>query len=144
MVNKVDEGETYWKDFEFLDDEDDFWRGLEEPKYRRRRGAGAGGAGTIVLSPSTLTATDITPVGTTIGTVSVSGGSGTYTFSLVDPSGRFTIVGNQIQVASPLTAGFYNITINATNGAGDNPTLATTVFVSHVGVYVPTYHLYGF
>lgn len=132
--------------YEFLDDEDDILRGLEEPKLRRRRraGHGPGGAGTITITPSVLTATDITPVGTVIGVVAVVGGTGTYTLTLIDPTGRFIIVGNQIQVASPLTAGFYSITINATNGIGDNPSLPTTVFVSHVGVYVPTYHVYGF
>jgi hypothetical protein len=143
-MNKIDEGKEYWKDWDFFDEEEDFWRGLEEPK-RRRRGAGAGGgAGVIVLTPSTLTANDGMAIGTVIGTAAVTGGSGTYTFTMVDPTGRFTIVGNQIQVASTLSAGFYPVTINATNGAGDNPTIATTIFVSHVGAYVPTYYLYGF
>jgi hypothetical protein len=129
-----------------FDDSEEILRGLEEPKYRRRRRAGAvsGGAGVIVTSPSTLTATDAAPIGFVVGTAAVFGGSGTYTFTLTDPTGRFTFVGNQIQTVSPLTAGFYNITINATNGAGDNPSLATTIFVSHVGVYVPTYYIYGF
>jgi hypothetical protein len=131
--------------YDLFDDQEDILRGLDEPKYRRRRRGGqSGGAGIIVTSPSTLTAVDTAPIGTVVGTATVFGGSGTYTFTLVDPTGRFTIVGNQIQTISPISAGFYNITINATNGAGDNPTLATTIFVSHVGVYVPTYYIYGF
>jgi hypothetical protein len=130
--------------WEWFDDED-ILRGLDEPKYRRRRrGASGGGAGTIFTTPFPLTTTDNVPVGTVVGTVSVSGGSGAYTYTLIDPTGRFTIVGNQIQVASPLSAGFYPVTINATNGAGDNPTLSTTIFVSHVSVFVPTYYIYGF
>lgn len=143
-MGKEDES-AYWEGYEFLDEELDFYRGLDEPKYRRRRAGTAGGGGVIVITPSTLTANDGMAVGTVIGTVAVSGGSGTYTFSLVDPSGRFTIVGNQIQVASPLTPGFYNVTINASNGLGDSPTLPAVIFVSHFSVtYVPTYYLYGF
>lgn len=145
-MNKVDEDRSYWQDWDILEDDEDFWSGLEEPKYPRRRRAGhqGGGAGTITISPSTLVADDSMPIGTVIGTVAVAGGSGTYTFTLTDPTGRFTIVGNQIQVASPLSAGFYPVTISATNGIGDNPTLAVTIFVSHVGVYVPTYLILGF
>ena len=132
--------------YEELNESYDFLRGLEEPKYRHRRRAGvtSGGAGVIFTTPSVLTALDTAPIGFVVGTAGVSGGTGTYTFTLTDPTGRFTIVGNQIQTVSPISAGFYNVTINATNGAGDNPTLATTIFVSHVGVYVPTYHIYGF
>jgi hypothetical protein len=130
---------------EGFDDSENILRGLDEPKYRRRRRAGVqGGAGTIITSPSILTAVDTAPIGTVVGTVAVVGGFGTYTFTLVDPTGRFTIVGNQIKTISPISAGFYNVTINATNGLGDNPSLATTIFVSHVGAFVPTYHLYGF
>lgn len=132
-----------------LDEEEDFLHGLEEvyPWLRRRRrgsGAGGAGAGIIVLLPDPLTATNVTPPGTTIGTVSVVGGVGTYTFSLVDPTGRFTIVGNQVQTVSPLTAGFYNVTINATNGIGDNPSLPTVIYVTAVTSYAPTYPYYGF
>jgi hypothetical protein len=131
--------------YELFDENEDILRGLDEPKFRRRRRGGvSGGAGVIVTSPSVLTTVDTAPIGTVVGTVAVFGGSGTYTFTLIDPTGRFTIVGNQIQVASPVSAGFYPVTINATNGLGDNPTLATTIFVSHVGTYIPTYYIYGF
>jgi len=130
---------------DLFEEEEDFWSGLEEPKRRRRRGAGtAGGAGVLFTTPDTLTANDSMPPGTVIGTLGVAGGFGTYTYSIVDPSGRFTVVGNQIQVASPLSPAFYNVTFSATNGLGDNPSLASTIFVTHFSAYVPTYHIYGF
>jgi hypothetical protein len=144
MDKKLDEEDLDL--FEELDDEEDILRGLEEPKYRRRRRSGAtqAGPGTIVLTPSTISVPDTTPVGANVATITMSGGWGTYTYTLTDPSGRFTIVGNNIQVASPLTAGFYNVTVNATNGQGDNPSISTTIFVSATTTYVPTYPYYGF
>ena len=133
-------------DLEFLDDEEQLLRGLEEPKYKRRKRSGGIGVqpATLYTTPTVLTGNDLMPVGTVVGTVGLAGGWGTYTFSLVDPTGRFILVGNQIQVASPLSPAFYNITINATNGQGDNPTLATTIYVTHVTTYSPTYPYYGF
>jgi hypothetical protein len=135
------------EDYDWLTEDDvvDILRGLESRKRRRRRGdSGSGTPGTIVLTPSTITIADTTPVNTVIATIAIQGGYGTYTLSLVDPSGQFYIVGNTIQVFLPLTAGTYPITINATNGIGDNPTLSTTVTVTHIVAYVPTYPEYGF
>jgi hypothetical protein len=132
---------------EGLDDSENILRGLEEPKYRRRRrGAGAvsGAVSAIVTSPSILTTTDAVSIGTVIGTASVVGGFGSYTFTMSDPSNQFTIVGNQIKTTALLTAGHYDVTIHATNGLGDNPVLVTTIFVSHVGGPTPTYYIYGF
>jgi len=130
---------------DLFEEEEEFWSGLEEPKRRRRRGSGAGGAaGVLIFSPDPLTANDGMAPGTVIGTLSVANGFGTYSFGIIDPSGRFTVVGNQIQVASPLSPAFYNVTFTATNGLGDNPTVSTTIFVTHLTTYVPTYHIYGF
>jgi hypothetical protein len=142
------EKQKYPDDLAFLDDEEDFLHGLDDVKFRRRRRTGgtAVGGGTIVLTPDPMTATDTTSPSTVIGTVSILGGFGTYTFTLTDPTGRFTInpTTGAISTVSPLTAGFYNVTINATNGSGDNPVYPTVIYVSHVGTYVPTYYLYGF
>ena len=135
------------EDYDWLSEDDvvDILRGLETKRRRRRRGdSGPGTPGTIILTPSTITIGDNTPVNTVIGTINITGGYGTYTYSLFDPSGQFYIVGNTIQVFLPLTAGTYPITINATNGIGDNPTLSTTITVTHVVIYVPTYPEYGF
>ena len=141
MDDKVEDDDQY----DLFDNEEDILRGLEEPKYRRRRRrAGVAGGGTIVISPSTVSCPDTTPVGTAVATVSVANGFGTYVYTLSDPTGRFTIVGNQIQVASPLSAGFYNVTVNANNGQGDTPSAPLTIYVSHAAAFVPTYPYYGF
>jgi len=133
-------------ELDWFDDEEEILRGLDDPAYKRRRRTGGGGVqpGTIITTPSTLTGNDGMAVGTVIGTVAVAGGWGTYSWTFTDPTGRFALVGNQIQVASPLSAAFYNITISATNGQGDNPSLSTTIFVTHVTTYSPTYPYYGF
>jgi hypothetical protein len=133
--------------FEGLDENEDILRGLDEPKYRLRRrrhtaGAQAGG-GTIVLSPPFLTIADSATIGTIVGTPSVVGGTGTYTFTMSDPSGQFTILGGNIVVASALTPGTYPVTITATGSMGDTINLNTTITVTHSG-YVPTYFIYGF
>jgi hypothetical protein len=101
---------------------------------------------TIVTTPSPLTAFDNATIGTVVGTLSVVGGTGTYTYSLTfNPGGKYSIVGNQLQVAAPLISGTDSITIQAYNGIGQLHTLATTVTVTHVHVgYVPTYYIYGF
>ena len=136
------------EDYDWLTEDDvvDILRGLESKKRRRRRPGGdtGTGAGTIIIVPSTITIADTTPVNTVIANISIIGGYGTYTLSLIDPSGQFYLVGNTLQTFLPLTAGTYPITINATNGIGDNPTLSTVVTVTHITGYVPTYPEYGF
>jgi hypothetical protein len=100
----------------------------------------------IVTTPTPLIVSAGAPIGTVVGTLSVVNGVGSYTFSLTsNPGGKYQIVGNQLQVAAPLTAGTDTITILADNGAGSTPTLTTPITVTavHVG-YVPTYYLYGF
>lgn len=133
-------------DLEEFDDRDEILRGLASPKDRRRRRSDTTRylPAVIFITPGTIGIPDTTPVGANVATIGLIGGLGTYTYTLVDPSGRFTIVGNNIQVASPLSAGFYTVTINGTNGLGDNPSLTTTISVSHATTYVPTYPYYGF
>ena len=54
-------------------------------------------------------------------------------------------MGNQLRTATSVIAGSFPITITASNGLGDNPTLTTTVTVAHfTAAYVPTYYIYGF
>ena len=140
---KLREGE----EFEWLEDEGrqllkgEVW---PRPPKRRRGGDSGAGAGSVVISPSSIAIFDNVNPGTLLATISVVGGSGTYTFTLTDPSGLFTIVGNQLLTATTVIAGMFPITISASNGLGDNPSLNTTVMVSHFSAYTPTYYIYGF
>ena len=128
--------------FKELGEREDILRGLQYPALRRRR-AGTAGGGTIIITPTPpLTVASTTALNTVIGTPSVVGGQGTYIFTLTDPSGQFTIVGGNIVVASALTPGVYNVTINGNNSAGDTPHLNFQIIVT--AAYVPTYPYYGF
>ena len=112
---------------------------------RRRRAGTVGLVSALVVSPITLSVATTAPVGTVVGTLSVFGGFGTYTYAfLSNPGSYFTIVGNQILVGAPLPAPqTIPIKIQADNTLGDKPILSTTITVTVAG-YVPTYHLYGF
>jgi hypothetical protein len=101
--------------------------------------------GTIVVSPFPMTVPAGSPIGTVVGTISVQGGSGTYTFSLsFDQLGYFTIVGNQLQVNNAgMVAGTDAIVIRATGSTGDTIDFPTSVIITPAG-YAPTYFLYGF
>lgn len=71
------------------------------------------------ISLSASTVLDSATVGTTIGTLSVVGGTGVYTFTLTsNPGTLFSITGTALKVAASLTAGSDAITIKADNGAG--------------------------
>jgi hypothetical protein len=100
----------------------------------------------IVTTPTPLIVNVAAPVGTVVGTLSVVNSIGSFTFSLTsNPGGLYQIVGNQLQVAAPLTVGTDPITIQADNGMGTILTLNTTVTVMPIVVaYKPTYHIYGF
>jgi len=146
---KLDQNPRDQESYDWLTEDDlvDILRGLDPgpPRRRRRRGDSGGGAGVVVISPSSIAIFDNVVPGTTIATISVAGGTGTYTYTLTDPSGQFTIVGNQLRTATPVIAGSFPITITASNGVGDNPTLTTTITVAHfTAAYVPTYYIYGF
>ena len=73
----------------------------------------------IKLSGSSFTAGAVQ--GTAIGTLTVEGGTGVYTFTLTDSAGnKVQIAGSALQVgitASPVPASF-SITVHADNGAG--------------------------
>lgn len=108
-------------------------------------GAIEGIPGAIVTSPSPLTVPANAAIGTVVGTLSVAGGSGSYTYTLpYDQLGYFTIVGNQLQVnSSSMVAGTDNIVIQANGSGGDVIQLPTYVIITPVG-YIPTYPYYGF
>ncbi len=72
----------------------------------------------IQLSGASFTVGDAQ--GTAIGTLSVFGGSGTYTFTLTDDAGgKVQIDGDVLEVGPTVaTAGSFSITVHADNGAG--------------------------
>jgi hypothetical protein len=126
---------------------EEYWKLVRYILRRRRRGSGAGAGmvSSIVTTPSILVVPAGSPVGTVVGTLAVVNGLGTYTFSFVsNPGGYFTIVGNQIQVASALPSPqAIPVVIQANNGLGDTPTLTTTIVIQATGIH-PTYFIYGF
>lgn len=89
-----------------------------------------GGAGpTILLSNATVASS--AAVGTTIGTLSVVNGIGSYTFTLTsNPGTLFSISGSSLQVAAALTAGSDPITVQANNGAGSIVNQPFTIIVT--------------
>lgn len=73
----------------------------------------------ITLSNNTIA--DSASIGTTVGTLAVSNGSGSYTFTLeYNPNSLFSISGSSLQVAAALGAfdGITAIGVHADNGAG--------------------------
>lgn len=102
------------------------------------------GSQQIQLSAATVLSS--ATVGTTIGTLSVLNGSGTYTFTFAaggNPGSLFSISGTSLQVAASLSIGSDPIIVHADNGAGSvlNMTFLITVLN---GSYVPTFEILGF
>lgn len=106
------------------------------------------GGGLLITITSTSIAEN-TAIGTAIGTLSVNGGSGTYTFSITaDPDAKFQIggVGNdELQVAGALdyeTATSHSVTIQADNGVDAPISRVFTISVTDVAeanIYVTAY-----
>jgi hypothetical protein len=98
----------------------------------QRAGQGVRGGPLIVLSSATVA--DTATVGATVGTLSVAGGSGTYTFTLTsNPGTLFAISGASLNVAAALSAGSDAITVHADNGAGSVLNRALIITVTHAG-----------
>lgn len=106
---------------------------------------GAVGSGirgpTIQLSSATIS--DTASIGDLVGTLSVSGGSGSYTYTLTDDAGGlFAIDAAAVEAAAALTAGSYSITVQADNGV-DTPIsrafLITVTESAGVTNYTATY-----
>lgn len=86
------------------------------------------------ISVSSLTIASTASIGDTIGTLSVVGGTGVYTFTLTNnPGGLFSIAGTSLKVAAALSPGSDPITIKADNGAGSVILLPTFVVVTASG-----------
>lgn len=87
--------------------------------------------------------------GTAIGTLSVVGGTGTYTFTLTDShSGAVQVAGTNgvnLQVgATPSSEGSFSISVHADNGAGSTFDRVFLITATGAVGFVPTYYLLGF
>ena len=92
-----------------------------------------GGSGTIgaTINLSSLTIGDTATAGTFIGTLLVSNGSGSYTYSLTsNPGGLFAIDVADLEVGAALTAGDQPITVQADNGVDTPLTRVFTITVT--------------
>lgn len=106
-------------------------------------GGGGGAAPTPTIQLSNATIADTASIGDAVGTLSVSGGSGSYTFTLTDDAGGlFAIDVAAVEAAAALTAGSYSITVQADNGV-DTPIsrafLITVTESAGVTNYTATY-----
>lgn len=91
-----------------------------------------GGAVGPLIQLSAATIADTASIGDTIGTLSVSGGTGTYTFTLTsNPGGLFSITGTSLKVAAALSTGSDAITVHADNGAGGIVDRVLLITVTH-------------
>lgn len=100
----------------------------------------------ITINLSAATIADTASIGATVGAFSVSGGTGSYTYTLTsNPGTLFAISGSNLNVAASLSAGSDPITVKADNGAGSVVTRSFLITVTHAGSgYVPTFELLGF
>lgn len=84
---------------------------------QRARGRAIAPLPSILLSNASVAST--ASIGDTIGTLSVVGGTGTYTFTLTsNPGTLFAIDTPRLKVGAVLSAGSKTITVHADNGAG--------------------------
>lgn len=105
-----------------------------------------GGITGASIQLSNATVLDSASVGFVIGTLSVTGGTGTYTFTLTsNPGTLFSITTASLKVAAALTAGSDPITVHADNGAGSVLNRSFIILVTHASSgYVPTFEVLGF
>ena len=105
---------------------------------------GVGGSRIIVLSGS-QSQDEETAIGTTIGTLSVVGGSGVYAFTkTVDADGAFTLTGSTLKnaiVFDYLDKNSHSATFTADNGIDPIITTVLTVAVNQLLAGGPFYQL---
>jgi hypothetical protein len=88
-----------------------------------------------IIAPASLAVSNLNvvkgaAVGSTIGTFSVVGGTGSYTYTLLSsPSNQFGISGPNLTVATALSGGAYTITVRATGGV---PSTVAGTFTVHI------------
>jgi hypothetical protein len=92
---------------------------------------------TSVIALSSSSMLESITTGTVIGELSVLGGTGTYTFTIVDdPDGLFSIDSDDLDkvgIVDYETNTSHEVTIQADNGAGDVVTQTLTITVTNVG-----------
>jgi hypothetical protein len=108
-----------------------------------------GGAGNSGIQLSNASFAVGSAQGTAIGTLSVIGGIGTYTFTLTDSHSSAVQVagtnGVNLQVGSAASsAGSFSITVHADNGAGSTFDRTFLITANSVVTFVPTFELLGF
>lgn len=108
------------------------WAPREEIVNKKRHTTAMLVAGGPTLNLSSSTISDTALVNDLVGTLSVSSGTGVYTYTLTsNPGGLFSISGASLEVAASLTAGSDAITIKADNGAGSVVTQPFLITVTH-------------
>jgi len=99
-----------------------------------------GAMNTVVLGPvvqlSALTIAEDAIVGDAVGTLSVTNGSGSYTYTITaDPDTKFAIDADALELGATVdyeTATSHSVTVEADNGVDDPVSRTFTVFVSNV------------
>lgn len=90
--------------------------GFPRRAYARRGRQAAAGP---VLNITNLSVLSTASVGDLVGDLSVTGGTGTYTYTLTsNPGTKYAIDGVHLEVNAALVAGVDTITVRANNGAG--------------------------
>lgn len=104
---------------------------------------GRAGAGVLSIQLSNANIPDTAASGSVVGTLSVVGGTGTFSL-LNNPGSLFSITGTSLKTASALVAGSYPITIRFT-GTPTVPDRPLLITVTHVGATShPTFFILGF
>lgn len=103
---------------------------------RLKMGLGTRGASGPSISLTATSILESAVSGSTVGVLSVVGGTGVYTFTkTADPDAKFTVSGSNLNTAAALNyeaATSHSVTIEANNGAGSIVTRAITISVTNV------------
>ena len=105
--------------------------------------AAAIAVGPIVAAPTVILSNALVAksasVGFTIGTLSISGGSGSYSYALTsNPGSLFAISGSNLNVAAALTGGTVTISVQATGGSPSPVTQNFTITVAALSLSAST------
>lgn len=108
-------------------------------------GGGSGSGAAITTSPATLTIVSGSPAGTQIAALSTTGFAGPFTYSIVNPSGRYAISGANLVAGN--TATDYtqtptdSVTIQSTNGTNTVSDTFSVTVTAPSGASAPIYDM---